>query len=116
MRNQKRWQDIEAVLETGIDVISTVNIQHLESLNDAIFELTEIRVRETFPDRTPANVTSTSSSPKSATSHWTGRPNVASPAPQRIDFLNGIASQALLIALARSSFAGRPFSTRRPTT
>jgi len=51
MRNEKRWQDIEQVLEAGIDVISTVNVQHLESLNDAIFELTEIRVRETFPDR-----------------------------------------------------------------
>jgi two-component system, OmpR family, sensor histidine kinase KdpD len=51
MRNEKRWQDIEAVLEAGIDVISTVNVQHLESLNDAIFELTEVRVRETFPDR-----------------------------------------------------------------
>ena len=38
------------MLEAGIDVISTVNVQHLESLNDAIFELTEIRVRETFPD------------------------------------------------------------------
>src|SRR5215472_18530154 len=51
MRNEKRWQDIEEVLDAGMDVISTVNIQHLESLNDAIFELTEIRVRETFPDR-----------------------------------------------------------------
>jgi two-component system, OmpR family, sensor histidine kinase KdpD len=38
-------------LEAGIDVISTVNVQHLESLNDAVFELTGVRVRETFPDR-----------------------------------------------------------------
>jgi two-component system sensor histidine kinase KdpD len=51
MRNEKRWRDIAEVLDAGIDVISTVNVQHLESLNDAIFELTEIRVRETFPDR-----------------------------------------------------------------
>jgi len=51
MRHEKRWRDIEEVLDAGMDVISTVNIQHLESLNDAIFELTEIRVRETFPDR-----------------------------------------------------------------
>jgi two-component system, OmpR family, sensor histidine kinase KdpD len=51
MRNQKRYQDIDEVLDGGIDVISTVNVQHLESLNDAIFELTETRVRETFPDR-----------------------------------------------------------------
>jgi two-component system sensor histidine kinase KdpD len=49
-RNEKRWQDVEELLEAGIDVISTVNIQHLESLNDAIAELTEVRVRETFPD------------------------------------------------------------------
>jgi len=51
MRNAKRYQDIEDILEAGIDVISTVNVQHLESLNDAIFELTGVRVRETFPDR-----------------------------------------------------------------
>jgi two-component system, OmpR family, sensor histidine kinase KdpD len=51
MRNEKRWQDIEDVLGAGTDVVSTVNIQHLESLNDAIFELTDVRVRETFPDR-----------------------------------------------------------------
>ena len=50
-RNEKRYQDIDEILEAGIDVISTVNIQHLESLNDTIFELTTIRVRETFPDR-----------------------------------------------------------------
>ena len=50
MRNEKRWQDIEDVLNAGIDVISTVNIQHLESLNDEIAELTDVRVRETFPD------------------------------------------------------------------
>jgi two-component system sensor histidine kinase KdpD len=50
MRNEKRYQDIEEILREGIDVISTVNVQHLESLNDAIFELTGVRVRETFPD------------------------------------------------------------------
>jgi two-component system, OmpR family, sensor histidine kinase KdpD len=51
MRNEKRYQDIEEVIAAGIDVISTVNIQHLESLNDAVSELTGVRVRETFPDR-----------------------------------------------------------------
>jgi two-component system sensor histidine kinase KdpD len=51
MRNRKRYEDIGEILEAGIDVISTVNVQHLESLNDAIFELTGVRVRETFPDR-----------------------------------------------------------------
>src|SRR5262245_14932024 len=49
--HEKRYEDIEDVLDAGIDVISTVNVQHLESLNDAIFELTGVRVRETFPDR-----------------------------------------------------------------
>jgi two-component system sensor histidine kinase KdpD len=51
MRNEKRYQDIEEVVSTGIDVMSTVNVQHLESLNDAVFELAGVRVRETFPDR-----------------------------------------------------------------
>jgi two-component system, OmpR family, sensor histidine kinase KdpD len=51
MRNEKRYQDIDEILDTGIDVISTVNVQHLESLNDEVFELTGVRVRETFPDR-----------------------------------------------------------------
>ncbi len=49
--NLKRYQDIDDVLDAGIDVISTVNVQHLESLNDLVFELTGVRVRETFPDR-----------------------------------------------------------------
>ena len=51
MRNEKRYQDIDEILDAGIDVISTVNVQHLESLNDAVAELTSVRVRETFPDR-----------------------------------------------------------------
>jgi two-component system sensor histidine kinase KdpD len=50
-RNAKRYEDIDEVLAAGIDVTSTVNIQHLESLNDVIVELTGVRVRETFPDR-----------------------------------------------------------------
>src|SRR5215471_4267140 len=45
LRNEKRYQDIDEVLDAGVDVISTVNVQHLESLNDEICELTEIRVR-----------------------------------------------------------------------
>ena len=51
MRNEKRYQDIDEILDAGIDVISTVNVQHVESLNDEVAELTEVRVRETFPDR-----------------------------------------------------------------
>jgi two-component system sensor histidine kinase KdpD len=50
-RNRKRYEDIDELLDAGVDVTSTVNVQHLESLNDAIFELTGVRVRETFPDR-----------------------------------------------------------------
>jgi two-component system, OmpR family, sensor histidine kinase KdpD len=50
MRHAKRWQDIEAILEAGIDVISNVNIQHLESLNDVVQEITGVPQRETVPD------------------------------------------------------------------
>jgi len=50
VEHDKRYQDIEDVLSAGIDVFSTVNIQHLESLNDQVAELTGIRVRETVPD------------------------------------------------------------------
>jgi two-component system, OmpR family, sensor histidine kinase KdpD len=46
----KRYEDVEQVLEAGIDVLSTVNVQHLESLNDHITELSGVRVRETIPD------------------------------------------------------------------
>ena len=50
VEHEKRYRDIEDVLEAGIDVFSTVNVQHLESLNDQVCELTGIRVRETVPD------------------------------------------------------------------
>src|SRR3954466_6145618 len=49
-RNAKRWQDVEELLDAGIDVVSTVNIQHLESLNDVIERITGVRQRETVPD------------------------------------------------------------------
>ncbi|MEU8922916.1 sensor histidine kinase KdpD [Kitasatospora sp. NPDC048545] len=49
-RNAKRWQDIEELLAAGIDVITTVNIQHLESLNDVVRKITGIPQRETVPD------------------------------------------------------------------
>jgi two-component system, OmpR family, sensor histidine kinase KdpD len=51
LEHGKRYEDIAAVLATGIDVFSTVNVQHLESLNDQVAELTGVRVRETVPDR-----------------------------------------------------------------
>ena len=50
VEHEKRYRDIEDVLAAGIDVFSTVNVQHLESLNDQVCELTGIRVRETVPD------------------------------------------------------------------
>jgi two-component system sensor histidine kinase KdpD len=50
LEHEKRYEDIAAVLQAGIDVFSTVNVQHLESLNDQVAELTGVRVRETVPD------------------------------------------------------------------
>ncbi|MDA3630057.1 sensor histidine kinase KdpD [Saccharopolyspora sp. WRP15-2] len=49
-RNEKRWQDIEELLDAGITVLSTVNVQHLESLNDVVEGITGIRQQETVPD------------------------------------------------------------------
>ncbi|MET8502223.1 sensor histidine kinase KdpD [Streptomyces microflavus] len=49
-RNAKRWQDVEALLKAGIDVVSTVNIQHLESLGDVVESITGVRQQETVPD------------------------------------------------------------------
>ncbi len=49
-RHPKRWQDVEELLAAGIDVYSTINIQHVESLNDVVASFTRVRVRETVPD------------------------------------------------------------------
>jgi two-component system sensor histidine kinase KdpD len=49
-RNTKRWQDIEELLDAGITVITTVNVQHLESLNDVVAQITGIEQQETVPD------------------------------------------------------------------
>ncbi|HVY56280.1 MAG TPA: sensor histidine kinase KdpD [Xanthobacteraceae bacterium] len=49
-RHPKRWQDIDELLAAGIDIWTTLNIQHLESLNDVIQKITKVRVRETVPD------------------------------------------------------------------
>ncbi len=49
-RNEKRWQDVEELLEAGISVISTLNIQHLESINDVVERITGVRQAETIPD------------------------------------------------------------------
>jgi len=53
-KNEKRWQDVFGILEVGINVISAVNIQHIESLNDEIKEITGIEVRERVPDKVVA--------------------------------------------------------------
>jgi len=50
-RHPKRYQDVEELLEAGIDVYSTLNVQHIESLNDVVASFTRVRVRETVPDR-----------------------------------------------------------------
>ncbi len=49
-RHERRWQDVEELLDAGIDVYTTINIQHLESLNDVVHQITGIRVSETVPD------------------------------------------------------------------
>nr|WP_246461052.1 sensor histidine kinase KdpD [Nocardia transvalensis] len=49
-RNEKRWQDVHELLDAGIDVVSTVNVQHLESLNDVVQQITGVVQRETVPD------------------------------------------------------------------
>jgi two-component system, OmpR family, sensor histidine kinase KdpD len=48
--NKKRYEDVLEILNAGINVISTVNVQHLESLNDAVYQISGIHVRETVPD------------------------------------------------------------------
>jgi two-component system sensor histidine kinase KdpD len=50
LRHPKRWQDVEELLGAGINVYTTLNVQHLESLNDTIRETTGVQVRETVPD------------------------------------------------------------------
>lgn len=49
-RHDKRWQDVDELLDAGIDVYTTVNVQHLESLNDVVAQITGVKVRETVPD------------------------------------------------------------------
>jgi two-component system, OmpR family, sensor histidine kinase KdpD len=50
-RHAKRWQDVEELLDAGIDVYTTVNVQHIESLNDVVAQITQVIVRETVPDK-----------------------------------------------------------------
>lgn len=50
-RHEKRWQSVEEILDAGISVISTVNVQHFESLKDTVGQITNVNIRETIPDR-----------------------------------------------------------------
>src|SRR6185295_15393926 len=49
-RHPKRWQDVEELRDAGIDVYTTVNVQHVESLNDIVAQITGVQVKETVPD------------------------------------------------------------------
>ena len=49
-RHPKRWQDVDELLDAGINVFTTLNVQHLETLNDVVGSITGVRVRETLPD------------------------------------------------------------------
>lgn len=60
--HDKRWQDIESMLEAGIDVVSTVNVQHLESLNDVVEAITGVAQRKRCPTRSSARPNRSSSS------------------------------------------------------
>src|SRR4051812_10911697 len=51
MRHPKRWQDVHELLDAGINVYATLNVQHLESVNDIVERITGVKVRETLPDR-----------------------------------------------------------------
>ena len=60
--NEKRWQDVERLLDAGLDVISTLNIQHLESVNDVVERITGVKQRETIPTGSSGPPTRSSSS------------------------------------------------------
>jgi len=57
MRHQKRWEDVQEILAAGINVHSTLNVQHLQSLNDIVAQITGVRVQETVPDSVVAEAT-----------------------------------------------------------
>ncbi len=50
-KNEKRWQDVLDILEAGIDVITAVNIQHIESINEEVKQITGVEVKERIPDK-----------------------------------------------------------------
>ena len=78
-RHDKRYQDVEELLAAGVDVYSTVNVQHLESLNDVVASFTKVRVRETLPDRVieNADIEVIDIPPRKPRAHWA----IISPSP-----------------------------------
>ena len=82
-RHPKRWQDVEELLAAGIDVWTTLNVQHLESLVDVVWKITGVRVRETVPDSAlprPTRSRWSTSRPRSCASGW---PPARSMCPRR---------------------------------
>ena len=80
-RNEKRWQDVEELLEAGINVISTLNVQHLESLNDVVEQITASSSARRSPTRSSAARTSSSSSTSRRSRSATGSPAATSTRP-----------------------------------
>ena len=80
--HEKRWQDVEALLDAGIDVVSTVNVQHVESLNDVVEQITGAAQRETVPDARAARApTRSRSSTSRRRRSATGSPRATSTRP-----------------------------------
>ena len=82
-RHEKRAEDVEEIRRAGIDVITTVNIQHLESLNDEVERITGVRQRETVPDdvvRTADQIQLVDMSPRRCAAGW---PTATSTGPSR---------------------------------
>ena len=82
-RNPKRWQDVNELLDAGIDVISTVNVQHLESMNDVVEQITGIKQNETIPDaivREADQIELVDMSPEALAGGW---PTATSTRPRR---------------------------------
>jgi len=96
----KRWEDVEVLLDAGIDVFTTMNVQHLESLNDQIFQISGVRVRETVPDwvvRQADEVVMTDLTPR-ALIHRLQR-GVVYPADKALRALENFFRESTLVAL-----------------
>ena len=95
--HEKRWQDVEDLLNAGIDVISAVNIQHLESLNDVVEQITGVPQRETVPDSVVRAADSRGPVRRSASARASGPPASAATASSRRSFSTyGIRSMTTL--------------------